>query len=488
MVRGWSWWLSWSLCGMSLALFGPIFLLLYQNRHAPEIWQIFEPQSIPGVLAFCVVGGFLASRLPDNGLGWFFLGAALVSQLSDLTAMYAVFGLGLRPTLPGSEWALWSSLWLSALILITFPTVPLLLFPAGRFTSRWSKIVAGGVSLSVILLVGALISGTVIPPGFPAIYDQTPHPISTGEPAWDPALGILVGGICGIIAVSMLLYRFRKALGVARQQYKWVMSPMVLLVVLYIADFFARVLGTDAYMVTSPAFTIAAGLLPIAMAVAILRYQLWDIDFIINRTLVYGALSASVIGIYIVAVGWLGTVFRSGGNLAFSLLATGVVAVLFQPLRDRIQRGVNHLIYGERDEPYAVIARLGRRLEDTFVPDAVLSAIVGTVREALRLPYTAIALNQGGQLAVAAATGNPVDDPLRLPLVYQQAPVGELLVGRRAPGEQFSSADQRLLDDLARQAGIAVHSVTLARELQLGPRASGFDARGRASPVTPRSP
>ncbi|MEZ4570669.1 MAG: hypothetical protein R2849_10155 [Thermomicrobiales bacterium] len=130
-------------------------------------------------------------------------------------------------------------------------------------------------------------------------------------------------------------------------------------------------------------------------------------------------------------VGWLGTVFRTGGNLGFSLLATGVVAVLFQPLRDRIQRWVNRFLYGERDEPYAVISRLGRRLEDTFVPDAVLSAIVGTVSEALRLLMPQIALSQGGEMAVAAAVGVPDEDPVRL---RWRSPVGELHVRAARPG------------------------------------------------------
>ncbi|MEZ4523534.1 MAG: histidine kinase [Thermomicrobiales bacterium] len=466
MARTRSWWMSWLLCGGSLGLFLPILLLLALNHHASEIWQIYEPQAVPASVAAIVVGWFLASRRPGNGLGWFFLVAALLGQISDLSAMYAVYGLETRPDLPGAAFSLYLSLWLAAAMLIAFPTVPLLLFPDGRLAGRWSRIVAAGVALSILILVGGLIAGEVIPPGFPSIFERTHHPFNSGPPPWDPVLGILLGGVCGLVSVGMLLNRFRLARGTARQQYKWVIVVMVLLLLAYVADFVARAFSFGGYAITNSAFTILTALIPISMAVAILRYRLWDIDLLISRALVYGALSASVVGIYIVVVGWLGTVFRTGGNLGFSLLATGVVAVLFQPLRDRIQRWVNRFLYGERDEPYAVISRLGRRLEDTFVPDAVLSAIVGTVSEALRLPYAAIALSQGGEMAVAAAVGVPDDDPVRLPLVYQQSPVGELHVGRRAPGEQFGPADLRLLDDLSRQAGIAIHSLTLASELQ----------------------
>ena len=122
-------------------------------------------------------------------------------------------------------------------------------------------------------------------------------------------------------------------------------------------------------------------LIPLSIGIAILRYHLLDIDLIINRTLVYGALTASVVGLYVLVVGGLGALLQSRGNLIVSLLATGLAAVLFQPLRDRLQRAVNHLMYGERDEPYAVLSRLGQRLESTLAPDAVLPAVARTCRK-----------------------------------------------------------------------------------------------------------
>ncbi len=149
-----------------------------------------------------------------------------------------------------------------------------------------------------------------------------------------------------------------------------------------------------------------------------------------------------------------------------SLLATGIIAVLFQPLRLRLQREVNRLLYGERDEPYQVISRLGQRLEATLAPEAVLPTIVETVTQALRLPYAAISLKQDGEDVLAASSGQAAGEPTRLPLVYQSEPIGDLLLAPRARGETFSSADRALLADLARQAGIAVHAVRLTSDLQ----------------------
>jgi signal transduction histidine kinase len=227
-------------------------------------------------------------------------------------------------------------------------------------------------------------------------------------------------------------------------------------------------------------------LIPLSIGIAILRYRLFDIDIVINRTLVYGALTISVVGIYVLVVGYLSALFRAAGGqgqFAISVLATGLVALLFQPLRTRLQRGINRLMYGERDDPYAVLSRLGQRLEATLAPEAVLPTIVETVKESLKLPYTAITLKQDDEFVVAAASGTPTNEVLRLPLVYQGEMVGQLLLGPRTPGESFSSADRRLLDDLAREAGVAVHAVRLTSNLQ---RMTADLQRSRESLVTTR--
>ena len=205
---------------------------------------------------------------------------------------------------------------------------------------------------------------------------------------------------------------------------------------------------------------------PIFTYIAIVRHHLYDIDVVINRTLVYGALSACVVGIYVLAVVALGALFQARGNLAVSLLATGLVAVLFQPLRSRLQRSVNRLMYGERDDPYAVVSRLGRRLEATLAPEVVLPTLVETIAQALKLPYAAIILNEGEGVRTAATYGSPRGEPETLPLVYQREEIGRLVLSPRAPGERFSDADRSLLEDLARQAEVAVHAVTLTSDLQ----------------------
>ncbi|HXZ05893.1 MAG TPA: sensor histidine kinase, partial [Ktedonobacteraceae bacterium] len=192
----------------------------------------------------------------------------------------------------------------------------------------------------------------------------------------------------------------------------------------------------------------------------------FDIDLILNRTLVYGLLTTIVIGMYILVVSILGMLFHAYGNFFISLIATGLVAVLFQPLRARLQWMINRLMYGERDDPYAVLSRLASRLEATLAPESVLPTIVETVAQALKLPYAAIALKQGEEFVPAASYGLSQDKPFVLPLVYHTETIGQLLLAPRALGEDFTTADHKLLEDIAHQAGAAAHAVQLTADLE----------------------
>ena len=332
----------------------------------------------------------------------------------------------------------------------------LYLFPDGRFVPRWTRWVA-------LAWIAWLL---------PKYWIRT-WPDGTIWSAW---LNVVVwSGALGAVVYAQI-YRYRRVSNRAqRQQTKWVVfgiataltgfwSINLALSVVAPAPTSAGALAT--LMIGFMLMYLAVLLIPLSIGIAMLRYHLFDVDVLINRTLVYGALTASVVGIYVLIVGALGALFQASGNPLIAPLATGLVAVLFQPLRDRLQRGVNHLMYGERDEPYAVLARLGQRLDATLAPDAVLPTIAETVTQALKLPYAAITLDYDGMCVTATAVGTPVADPVHLPLTYQGATIGQLVLGPRAPGEPFSPADRRLLDDLAHQVAVAARAVRLTVELQ----------------------
>jgi signal transduction histidine kinase len=385
-------------------------------------------------------------------------------QLGALAAGWAVYGLETNPAVPGGQWGLWINLWIG--VLTFMPMFPLLLFPDGRLHDRKTRIVAALTLLSTGWLFFSLLVGTTVPPGFPEVYSRTPNPLFPGDPIGDAGLGIMALGICGLLSAGLLLRRFREARGTLRQQYMWVIIVMCLLVLSFVGDFLGRVFTDWAFYITTPAMNISFALIPVAVGIAILRHRLFDIELIFSRALIYGLLTVCVVAIYILVVGWLGTLFRTSQNLAFSLLAAGVVAVLFQPLREQIQRRVNRVLFGDRDDPYAVLSRLGQRLENTLAVDEILPAIAATVREALKIPYAAIHVSRGLSPMLVVESGTPATNPLHLPLTFHHEHVGEILLAPRSPGEGFGPADQRLLDDLARQTGVAVNAVRLTHDLQ----------------------
>ncbi len=401
-------------------------------------------------LVFMAAGALLFWRRSDDRIVWFVsLWFVLFSPtgsplLDPLIRAYPAWQLPVR--------------FLQGASLGCFPIFTYL-FPDGRFVPRWTRI-----------LTIAWVAWIVISPFTPFVVAD----FAGASALW---FGVLIPGGMGI-GILAQVYRYRRVSSrVERQQTRWVLfgfgivavgfalySLLPLLIPSIAAPGLARVL----YLTFSETLFLVLPfcLFALCIGIAVLRYQLWNIDQLINRTLVYGTLSAGVVELYVLLVGTLGALFQSSGNLFIALLATGLAALLVQPLRARLQRGVNRLMYGERDDPYAVLSRLSQQLKTTLAPTAVLPSIAEAIAQTLKLPYVALALTHGNRLEIAAAYGRPAGDTVQLPLVYQAEMVGQLLVAPRAPGEAFTSAERRLLEDIALQAGVAAHAVRLTAELQ----------------------
>jgi two-component system, NarL family, sensor kinase len=210
---------------------------------------------------------------------------------------------------------------------------------------------------------------------------------------------------------------------------------------------------------------------PLGIAIAVLRHGLFDIDRLLSHALVYAGLSAAVAAVYVAVVVGVGRLVGPAPSVGLSLLATAVVAVAFHPLRERLQRGVDRRLVGERGEPVRLLGRLGERLEATAEPERVLPALVEVVAEALKLPYVAVALDADGGETIAAEYGRPLPPAVALPLVADGVVVGRLLAARCALGGDLSAADRELLASVARQAGSAVRALRLTRDLERSRRA-----------------
>jgi signal transduction histidine kinase len=181
----------------------------------------------------------------------------------------------------------------------------------------------------------------------------------------------------------------------------------------------------------------------------------------------YVARFAIVVIGYVLAVGSIGVlVQQTRVALVISLILIGLIAILFQPIRERLQQVVNRLVYGERDNPYAVLSQLGKQMEATLAPESTFPIIVETIARSLKLPYAAIVLKQENDMVVAAAYGSPVEPQQRFPLVYQAEELGELVLSPRSSGESLTPADQRLLHNLAPQIGMAVHAARVTVDLR----------------------
>ena len=201
------------------------------------------------------------------------------------------------------------------------------------------------------------------------------------------------------------------------------------------------------------------------LLVALVNYELLDIKVFVNRALVYVALTAFVIAAYGLIVGYLGTAFHSE-NILFSLIATGLIAILFQPLRERLQRAVNRLMYGERSEPYRLLNRLAQRLEFAFDRNAALPLATETIAQALKLPYVAIRLKQDGSDRLIAVYGSAQDRSYCFPLTYAGETIGELVAATRTGEDTFTPADLRILSDLTRQIGPIAHAALVSADLE----------------------
>jgi signal transduction histidine kinase len=347
-----------------------------------------------------------------------------------------------------------------AFLALSLLVLVLLLFPSGQFVPHWIR------WTPVVFLAGLVPTAFVAPLMPNTLVEWLTYLMS---------LGVLA------TVVLVQLYRYRRVSSPReRQQTKWMVFglavPITVDVIVTVPYLIFPVLASRSslYLLAhNVVFPFLPLFLPLSLGFAILRSRLWDIDVLINRTLVYALLTASTLGLYVLVVFGASALLRAQNDVFFSLLATALIAVLFQPLRQWLQHGVNRLMFGDRNEPYRVLSRLGRRLEESLPAASVLPTIVETVAHALKLPYVAIAWKReqpspGAEsplLVAAFGTSGGGRAVTRVPLIHQGKHLGDLVLSPRGRGEELTPADLRLVRDLAPQIGMALHSALLLTDL-----------------------
>jgi signal transduction histidine kinase len=425
------------------------------------------------ILSLAAVGFLLSTRLPANPVGWLVSCSLLAFGLLLLGTTYtnrytAAHDLPGWPVGPMNVLATvgWSTGF--PLLFILLPLV----FPDGRLVSRrWRVAVWLAVSTIVLTVVSSMLAGAGT---------------ASNVTGWDLVFGILAGPISGVFmlalivsAVVSLVIRYRRADADRRHQLKWFVAAVAIAALAVIPEF----AGSTAFF-AGLGLVVGLTVVPVAIGIAVLRYRLYDIDVIISRALVYGTLAALITAIYVgIAVG-IGTVIGSGGkpNLALSIIATAVVAVGFQPARERLQRLANRLIYGRRATPYEVLSEFSERVAGTYGGEEVVPRMARVLQEGTGTESATVWLRGAGQLAPAAthpetfvgyepltmANGSLPDikGASRVVAVrHQDELLGALTVTKRQ-GEALTPIEEKLLTDLAHQAGLVLKNVGLTSDLQ----------------------
>ena len=381
--------LAWSIWALSVAFAAFGLLFLYLNGSFDNLLD--ESLGIDAVfaLAFPTVGAIIASRRPGNAVGWIFCAIGLCGGAEVFTVEYGIYALVTNPgSLPAGVIATWIGTWVwlpSITLTITFL---LLLFPHGRLLSpRWQPVawLAAGVTAASVALL-ALAPWDLLDVGVPA---RNPFGI---EGLRDlgvavPAPILLIGIPTMLLSVASLVLRFWRSRGEERQQLKWFVYAGVLVVVaLFVPLLFSGTASTLLQLLVMPSLPVAAG-------TAIMSYRLYDIDRIINRTLVYGALTATLALVYFGSVVTLQYAFRAltGGDSQLVIVAsTLAIAALFQPLRHRIQTVIDRRFYRTKYDAAKTLAAFGTRLRDETDLDVLSEDLVAVARDAMQPEHASL--------------------------------------------------------------------------------------------------
>jgi hypothetical protein len=401
-------WPAWSLCGLSVALFVasvPLFVLA-RSAHVPSSWD--ADLTTGGLLAsglflvFPLVGALIASRRPKNPIGWLCLADGLLWMTTNMLDYYSVYGMAKPGSLPFPLGAAAINNWLWVPSVGLLATYVFLLFPNGRLTSRrWRPLawLSGVVIVSVS--IGVMLSPETLdmPRGIRNPFGLEAAPwVTTVAYAILPLLPL-----CMFASAVSLVLRYRRSKGDERQQIKWIAFAASLVALTYLIAMVASfVHPSEAWTTVGSVWwlnllTIAALLsfvtIPIAVGFAVLKYRLYDIDLIINRTLVYGSLTVTLVALYFGGIVVLQRVFvlLTGQQSTLAVVAsTLLIAALFTPLRQRIQSFIDRRFYRSKYDAAKTLEAFSVQLRDETDLDALSEDLVTVVRDTMQPAYVSL--------------------------------------------------------------------------------------------------
>ncbi|HYI56608.1 MAG TPA: histidine kinase [Microlunatus sp.] len=493
---------AWALFILFMAAGWGSALLLIANPESGSDWGGDGVFATLGfglmVTLFPLVGALLIQSQPRNRIGWVLVAIGASWALTSVGDMYAAWALELHPgSLPGGEAvvALNSGLWLPPILLMGVYLI--LLFPDGHLPSprwrilAWGALVVGVCGFASITLYPGPIDDVAIP------VEQNPLGVEALQPLFDVLFYIVLPLIplCVLAAAVSAVLRYRRATGVARLQMKWLMAAGAVVAVFFattmtmsLSNLFRTPDGSDnAVQVFFQTLSITAfGLIPIAIGIAVTRHKLYDIDVLISRALVIGTLGVFVTALYVgIVVGVGASIGQRQPSVWLSVLATALVAVLFQPVRERVHRFANRLVYGSRATPYEVLSDFSVSMAGRYTTAELLPRMAQTVSECLGGARVEVWLRTGQEMArdVVWPAEQPGDETAvrSVPMAGEAVPAlsadrvvpvrhGEellgLLVVTKPPTEPVTPVEDAMLGYVASQAGLVLRNVRLVDDLR----------------------
>jgi signal transduction histidine kinase len=480
------------VAGLAAVLLQIPFLMVNGPDHgaADYYYTVLSVLFNLGVLS---IGVLVVRRQPGNRIGWLFLLLGGLSVLWEFSQGYATYGLLTSPgSLPFTGIAAWVYQWSVGALLVMF--VPIfLLFPDGKpLSPRWRFVFWAWVAGSILLASGFAFTGHDIQLGDPS---KGGHVHNIFGLYGSPALVDTIGGIGGLLVAATaiaagveIILRFRRSDAETRQQIKWLAYVgLAFLVSFFLSMLVLGVTGTgDVDWAGNLAFAVYATILlvglPAACAVSILKYRLYDLDVVVKKTVVFAVLAVFITLVYVVVVGGVSALVGSDGNAAASFAAAVMLAMAFQPVRDRARRFADRIVYGGRATPYEVLADFSGQVAGAYATEDVLPRMAQVLAAGTGATLARVWLRVGGELRPVASAPAGGDEPEPVPIAGDglapfQAEVasaevrdrGELLGALTVampPNDPMDPSKDRLVTDLAAQAGLVLRNVRLIEELR----------------------
>jgi signal transduction histidine kinase len=475
--------LAWAVLGVFCGLAAGGMFLVSLNRSVADIAENAVFAAI--FLSMGVVGALVASRRPENPIGWILLAGAAGVGLGFFSSEYAYYSLVTKPgSLPGAAWAAWASNWVWLLALSPVVTFLLLLFPDGHLPSRrwrpvaWVSAAIIGMGIFVVPFLPELDAEVAVdnPVGIEALRGVADVLFAIFFPIWIATI---------LASAASLVARFRRARGEEREQIKWFAFAAAITAVWFAVGAVLDFLNVDYSdtVVATLGDMVAFGALPVAAGISILKYRLYDIDIVIRKTVVFGALAAFMTLVYVAIVVGIGALVAGTRSNAFlTIAAAAVIAVAFQPARERARHLANRLVYGKRATPYEMLSEFSGKMAGGIATEDLLPRTARIIGEGTGAARADVWLKVGREIrpsgcwppdvppleAIAASDSDlpPIPGTDGTFAVRHQGELLGALTLSKPRGETLTPAEEKLLADLASQAGLVLRNVRLTAELQ----------------------